>query len=66
MIWTDECAAAALQLRRPQRQRVLDMIRAGVALGDAAWVEGISLQAVCGVLNANIQSGVLLLGKEAA
>lgn len=45
MSWTDECAAAAADLKRPKRQRVLNMIRAGVSLGNVAWVEEISLAA---------------------
>jgi hypothetical protein len=61
MIWTDGCAVAAATLARPKRQRVLDMIRAGVTLGDAAWVEDISLQAVCGIMDASISERLTLL-----
>lgn len=56
MNWRQQCKHEAKALTPEQRQQVLDEINAGRSIGQACDKHGLSLAAVCGVVELNIVS----------
>lgn len=55
MSWYDDCTKAAGEMTKEQRQEVLDKFRSGkYSIGDIKEAMNLSLEAVCGVINENI------------
>jgi hypothetical protein len=52
--WLEDCKAGAEALTREHRQAVLDLLHEGLTIGETQERLGLSLEAVCGVINANI------------
>ena len=61
--WLQECADAASALTPLQGQSILDCVNNGETLGDVASAHGVTLEAVCGVVDLSIMS-VSLLRKD--
>lgn len=66
MNWRAQCKHEAKALPPEQRQQVLDDIRAGRTIGETCDKHGLSLAAVCGVVELNIVSieGLILNTKS--
>lgn len=56
MNWTDQCAAAAAQLCKGDKQQILDLLWAGKSIGEIQQALNLSLETVCGVINENIEN----------
>jgi phage-related protein len=56
MNWREQCKHEARALPPEQRQQVLDEIVAGQSIGQTCDKHGLSLAAVCGVVELNIVS----------
>lgn len=54
--WLKKCAAAANALPRAKRQEFLDLMWKGDTLGENSEKLGISFEAACGIMNANIEN----------
>ena len=60
MTWFERCESEAKALTVEQRQDVLDTIFTGASNGEAMTKHGLTLAAVCGVINLNISEAKLL------
>ena len=54
--WAADCVASAEALPEGVAQAILDDVRAGQSIGEARRKHDVSLAAVCGVINRNIQT----------
>lgn len=64
MNWLEQCESEAKALTAEQRQAVLDTIWHGKTIGEAREMHGLSLAAVCGVVNINIADAKFLNRKS--
>lgn len=56
MSWLSDCKSAADELTRDQRQEIIDKFRSGkYSIGDIKEAMNLSLEAVCGTINENIE-----------
>lgn len=56
MSWLSDCKSAADELTRDQRQEIIDKFRSGdYTIGQIREIMKLSLEAVCGTINENIE-----------